>query len=123
MLVEGSNILLAAIALVVIFLAARMVRRKQSGLFRSSKRADRAFTLHRKSGGMFAKQHTQALKKCPNCAKELSLSTLICEGCEYNFLAGTVGLRNRALPAPEPHTHESPEPSFPMAKRLADETA
>ena len=41
-----------------------------------------------------------ALKTCPKCAGQLPLSTLVCDGCEYNFLSGGVGSRHKMLPAP-----------------------
>ena len=112
MLVEGSNLLyFSVLAFLVIFLSARMAKRIRGRFFKSSS-ADYAFTIHRPSGGMFERQQMPALKKCPNCSKELTLATLICEGCEYNFLSGTVGLRNRLLASPGPLTGEIAKESF-----------
>jgi hypothetical protein len=42
-----------------------------------------------------------AFKKCPKCAEQLALSTLVCDACDYNFLAGSVIRPHRALPAPD----------------------
>lgn len=48
-----------------------------------------------------------ALKKCPKCAEELQLSALVCDTCDYNFLAGSVTYRHKMLPAPsEPLANE-----------------
>jgi hypothetical protein len=42
-----------------------------------------------------------AFKKCPKCAEQLPLSTLVCDACDYNFLAGSVIRPHTALPAPD----------------------
>jgi hypothetical protein len=48
-----------------------------------------------------------ALKKCPECAEQLSLSALLCDRCNYNFLSGSVAHRHKLLPAPsEPLAHD-----------------
>lgn len=39
-------------------------------------------------------------KKCPQCAEQLPVSALVCDGCDHNFLAGSI-LRHKLLPAPE----------------------
>ena len=41
-----------------------------------------------------------ALKKCPKCSEDLQLSALVCDTCDYNFLAGSVAHRHKMLPAP-----------------------
>ena len=52
-----------------------------------------------------AKEHhptdIRAFKKCPNCAEELPLSTLVCDSCEYNFLSGSIGPKYKLLPPPD----------------------
>ena len=42
-------------------------------------------------------------KKCPKCAEQLPISSLVCDACEYNFLSGMVGSRLKLLPAPDEH--------------------
>lgn len=41
-----------------------------------------------------------AFKKCPQCADQLPLSALVCDVCDYNFLASSI-LRHKLLPAPD----------------------
>jgi hypothetical protein len=59
----------------------------------------------KKSGNSTAKEHhptdIRAFKKCPGCAEELPLSTLVCDACEYNFLSGSIGSKYKLLPAPD----------------------
>jgi hypothetical protein len=52
----------------------------------------------KQKGSPFKKHHV--LKKCPKCAKQLPLPTLVCDTCDYNFLSGTVGHRHELLPLP-----------------------
>jgi hypothetical protein len=40
-----------------------------------------------------------AFKKCPQCDEQLPVSTLVCDACDYNFLASSI-LRHKLLPAP-----------------------
>ena len=57
------------------------------------------------SGVSTAKEHhpvdLRAFKKCPNCAEQLPLSTLVCDACEYNFLSESNGPKHKLLPAPD----------------------
>ena len=39
-------------------------------------------------------------KKCPKCTEQLPVSALVCDACDYNFLAGSI-LRHKLLPMPE----------------------
>lgn len=52
------------------------------------------------------KNRALEIKKCPNCEAEVPLSTLICEGCEFNFVSGMIGHGHMLLPSPEPPAHE-----------------
>jgi hypothetical protein len=49
------------------------------------------------------------LKPCPNCAEELPLSAIICDACDYNFLAARPGRGQKLLPPSEAVTREVPE--------------
>jgi hypothetical protein len=81
MIAEGLNLLyFSTIALIVAFLTARIASKK-----------DRA---------IFKRQHFPTLKKCPNCAEQLPLPTLVCDACDYNFLSRIVGHRHKLLPSP-----------------------
>lgn len=46
-------------------------------------------------------------KKCPQCAEQLPVSALVCDGCDHNFLAGSI-LRHKLLPAPEDSMRSAP---------------
>ena len=53
------------------------------------------------------------LKKCPKCNEQLQLSALVCDACDYNFLAGSVTYRHKMLPAPsEPMGQEASGHTF-----------
>jgi len=108
MIAEDLNILhFSAIGLILALLTARIAKSNHGSFFKSflpggiptnDGAADRMFEMH----------HIQALKKCPNCTEQMPLSTLICEACDYNFLAGMVGHGYKLLPSPEPRVHEMP---------------
>ena len=96
LIAEDSNILhFSAIALILVFLTARIAKKKYF--------ASRRFS---------ESQRIPALKKCPNCAEQLSLSALICDGCDYNFLSRMVGRGQKLLPSPVPMTHGVSKQSF-----------
>jgi hypothetical protein len=97
----GEDILpMAAIALILVFLRLRMVNKKSTSSFKSS-RAGSAARDHHASGRLLERRRLPALKSCPNCAEELPLSALLCESCDYNFLAERPGRGQRLLPAPD----------------------
>jgi hypothetical protein len=95
----------SAIALILVFLLARMAKKKYSSSFRSSM-AESAITNNFVADRIFASQRISLQKDCPNCAEHVPLSALICEACEYNFLSRMVGSRHKMLPSPAPMTHE-----------------
>lgn len=105
MIAEGLNLHLSAIALILVFLAVRIAKQKDGSFLKSSE-AGSTLTNDCTSGRIFKRQHMPALKKCPKCAEQLPLSALICDACDYNFLSGMVGQRDRLLPSPEPLAHE-----------------
>ncbi len=112
MIVEDADILLfSALGLTLVFLTARIAKRK-TGSFFQSLLAGRTLINERTTDQMFEMHHIQALKKCPNCMEQLPLSALICEPCDYNFLSGMVGHGHKLLPAPEPRVHEMPTNIF-----------
>lgn len=92
----------AAIALLVPLIAFRIARHKAHSQVHEF--AGRALNPFRKS----ETPALTALKKCPGCAEELPLSALICEGCDYNFLAGSTRYRHKLLPAPGPDAEQQP---------------
>jgi hypothetical protein len=96
MTAESVDILpIAAIALILVFLRLRIVNKNPASLSRS-------FRAESTCAGRFLEtQRIQALKKCPNCAEQLPLSAIICETCDYNFLAERPGRGQHLLPPPQ----------------------
>jgi hypothetical protein len=105
----GINILhFSAIALILVFLAVRIAKRKSF--------TARSDPMDNSTATRFFKRHPlSALKKCPNCAEQLPLSALICDACDYNFLSGMVGHGQKLLPSPERMIHERSDQSFASA--------
>jgi hypothetical protein len=109
MIAEGFDIFpMTAIALILILLGVRIMKRKHGGFLKSS-RARGIFTNKRASGRLLKSQRSVVLKPCPNCAEQLPLSTIICPTCDYNFLAERPGRGQKLLPSPQPLTHEVPD--------------
>jgi hypothetical protein len=97
---EDSNILFTiAVALLLVLLAARMVKRKHGG-FPKSFRAWRTVINRQSSSRLFESRRGPALKACPNCAEQLPLSAIICNTCDYNFLAARPDRGQKLLPHP-----------------------
>ena len=99
----------ASILPVLAILVTRIVRKKEGGIFKSSLRGT-IKNVYKK------KDHFAApvSKKCPKCAEQLPLSALVCDTCDFNFLAGSVTYRHKMLPAPE-----EPLPQEPARQTLA----
>jgi hypothetical protein len=112
MIAGGLNILhFSAIALILVLLAVRIAKKK-SFTARSDPMDNST------AARFFERRHIPALKKCPNCAEQLPLSTLICDACDYNFLSGMVGHGQKLLPSPEPMTHEMTDQRFASASGI-----
>jgi len=99
MLAGGLDTLhIAAIALILIFITARIVKKKNGSFlkpFRPASTSERFLGI----------KHIAALKPCPNCDTQHALSALICDACDYNFLAERPSRGQRLLPPPQPMTH------------------
>ena len=91
-----DGVYFVAITLLSVILAARMLPRKNGGLLQGLSEQP----LFVSKGTQRHQAALSALKTCPKCADQLPLATLVCDGCEYNFLSGTVGSRHKMLPAP-----------------------
>jgi hypothetical protein len=103
MTVGGMDILpISALALTLVLLGLRMANKKSVTMAESFQSA--------RSGGFFEKQRMPAQKKCPHCAMQLPLSAIICETCDYNFLAERPGRGQKLLALPE----EASEPERPI---------
>jgi hypothetical protein len=86
---------ISAIALVLAFLRLRIESRKAASLSASFV----AEGSH--SGRLFERQRIPTPKKCPNCAEQAPLLALLCESCDYNFLAERPGRGQKLLPPPD----------------------
>jgi len=118
MIAEGLDILpITAVALILVLLTARIVKRKHGGFFRSF-RTRRTGTNQRASGRLFNSHRGSTLKPCPNCAEQVPLSAIICDTCDYNFLAERPGRGQKLLPSPQPMTHEMPEQKIVSAELI-----
>lgn len=103
MAAKGLEILpITAVALILVLLVRRIVKRE-------TLRARSAVTHKRTAGRLFKRQRTPELKPCPNCTEQLPLSAIICNKCDYNFLAARPGRGQNLLPSPQPMTHGVPE--------------
>ena len=97
MIAEGLDIFsITGVALILVLLAARIVKRKR-GILKFFRARSTAV-----SGRLFASQHAPALKPCPNCAEQLPPSAIICDICDYNFLAERPGRGQKLLTSPNP---------------------
>jgi hypothetical protein len=109
MLTEGlDTIESSAIALILVLLTARIMKRKHGGFFKSS-RGRNTPTNDCAADRLFESKRIPALKPCPTCAEQLPLSALLCPRCDYNFLAERPGRGQKLLPPPQPMTHEVSE--------------
>jgi hypothetical protein len=100
MITEGLEILpITVVALILVLLVARLLKRKTF-------RARGPVTNKRASSRLFNKQRSPELKPCPNCNEQLPLSAIICDICDYNFLAARPGRGQNLLSPPQPITHE-----------------
>jgi hypothetical protein len=107
MIAGGLEILpITAVALILVLLVTRIVKRKHF-------RARGTGTHKHASGRLFERQRSPELKPCPTCNEQLPLSAIICDICDYNFLAARPGRGQKLLPSPQPMTHEMPEREIP----------
>jgi hypothetical protein len=103
---SGLEILpITVVALILVLFVAKLVKRKTF-------RTRRSGTHKRASGRRFEKQESPELKPCPNCTDKLPLSAIICNTCDYNFLAARPGRGQKMLPSPEPIIHGVPDPQI-----------
>ena len=90
---------LLALAVTLIVLAVWRAKRPIGAFFKSSTVGNpriHKFVAER----LFAAKPIAVQKSCPKCAEPTAISALFCDACEYNFLSGTVGSRQKSLPAP-----------------------
>jgi hypothetical protein len=104
LLAESLDVLSLSAALTLALLAAKAFREKRS--------ASRSFQAHdnftrKRIGSLFKGQRTPVLKPCPSCAQQLPLSAIMCDICDYNFLAERPGRRQVLLQPPKPLIYET----------------
>jgi len=103
MITEGLNMFYLGAVAAIIPIVAVIIASKKDGRF------SHGFVWGASIGIIEKPKHMDllALKKCPECAEQLSLSALLCDKCDYNFLSGSVLHRHKMLPAPsESLAHE-----------------
>ena len=107
MLIENSNLIYyAAMALILALLAVRTARKEGANSFR--RLLPKALQKYRVNTDHLT---VLAFKKCPQCDDQLPVSTLVCDACDYNFLASSI-LRHQLLPAPSESIASTPQQSF-----------
>jgi hypothetical protein len=104
LIAENPDVLPLSAVLTLALLTAKMFRRKRS--VSKSFQARDNFTPKR-VGSLFKSQRTPVLKPCPNCAEQLPLSAIMCDTCDYNFLAERPGRRQVLLQPPNPLIYET----------------
>lgn len=95
----------AAFAFFLIFLTAKSAKGHAGGFFKALMAGD-WFQDESAADRMFERRNISAVKTCPGCSEQVPMSVLICEGCDHNFLTGTVGSGQRMLPSPEAQVYE-----------------
>lgn len=109
MTAEGLNMIYFGIALIAVAIVARRLS-KMNGARRFRALVPGALRKEPRVDRMFEKLRVPANKKCPGCAHDLPLSALLCESCDFNFLAGSVIRGAKMLPAPEASPEQEPPP-------------
>lgn len=102
-----ATIPFAAFALFLVILTAKSAKGSAGGFFKALMAGD-WFNDDSAVDRMFERRNISATKTCPGCKEQLSLSVVICEACDHNFLTGTVGGGQRMLPSPESRDDEVP---------------
>jgi hypothetical protein len=107
LIVDGLDMLSLTALVLILVLLTRIVKRKRG--VRTSLGTGGAGTHKRASVRLFENRRSPVLKQCPNCAEQLSLSAIVCDKCDYNFLAERPGRGQRLLSAPQPMNREVAE--------------
>jgi hypothetical protein len=108
MTAESVDILpITVIGLILVFLRLRIVNQNPASLAKSGRAESTC------SGRFLQRQRMPALKNCPNCAEQLPLSAIICETCDYNFLAERPGRGQNLLP-PSPRSSAARETVYEL---------
>lgn len=102
---------LSAIAVIPVFLALRFLKKKKA---RDSFESFRAVSSSG-NASIFERERVPATKKCPGCEEQLPLSAIICDGCDYNFLASRPVRSQSILPSPEVLPEEPQQPRIASA--------
>jgi hypothetical protein len=100
--VDGLTIFyLSIMALILAFLTAAIANHKGGSFFKWFV-AGALIGIIALPIAMFKRKKVvhSALKQCPECAEQLPVQTLVCDGCDYNFVSMMAGYRHKPVPPP-----------------------
>jgi hypothetical protein len=100
MIAGGVGLYLLLALVLILILGAAWTRENPYGSFFKSYAASVVLKTNLVAAQFFPAKRIPAQKDCPHCAEPTPISALICDACDYNFLSGMVGTRQKALPAP-----------------------
>lgn len=115
MMIDGFGVYhLLALTLI---LAAACAAKKPIGTFFKSCTTWSRFANALIGAQWFAAEPTLKQKNCPHCAEPTPISALICAACDYNFLSGSLGTRQKTLPSPSSTKRQVSKPHL-VSSRL-----
>jgi hypothetical protein len=100
MIAGGVGLYLLLALVLILVLRAAWTAKKPIGAFYKSFTAADVLHINLAAAQFFPAKRIPAQKDCPHCAEPTPISALICDACDYNFLSGMVGTRQKALPSP-----------------------
>lgn len=107
MIPKGLDILYFSSVALIVALGATFVKRHR-GVPKFFQAED--LSIHKQAGGhLFKGQRRPVLKPCPSCAAQLPLSAIMCDTCDYNFLAERPGRGQALLEPPRPFNQDGTE--------------
>jgi len=104
------------LALIDIMVAAWRAK-KSIGTFFKSHTTNSVFTNNLLAVRWLAANPVLAQKNCPHCAEPTPISSLFCDACDYNFLSGSLGTRQKSLPSPSSTKRQVSKPHL-VSSRL-----
>jgi len=100
MIAGGVGLYLLLALVLILILGAAWTRKIPVGSFFKSITGSVVLKTELVAEQFFPAKRIPAQKNCPHCAEPTPISALFCDACDYNFLSGMVGTRQKALPVP-----------------------